>query len=113
VHTKELLNQWFDRIEQFLEIPGSDIGIIGAGKFKIGDKVTVVPQEGGEYIHYPRSCISNTEQKYFSFDFMRLISISRSLVFHPKGVSIFSKKCSVLEAARGAQFYRIYCVFRT
>jgi superfamily II DNA or RNA helicase len=41
VHTKELLNQWIDRIEQFLNIPKSEIGVIGSGKFKIGDKITV------------------------------------------------------------------------
>jgi superfamily II DNA or RNA helicase len=41
VHTKELLNQWIDRIEQFLNIPKPQIGIIGSGKFKIGAKITV------------------------------------------------------------------------
>ena len=41
VHTKELLNQWLDRIEQFLDIPKGEIGIIGGGKFKIGQKITV------------------------------------------------------------------------
>ncbi len=41
VHTKELLNQWIDRIHSFLDIPISDIGIIGGGKKKIGDKITV------------------------------------------------------------------------
>jgi superfamily II DNA or RNA helicase len=41
VHTKELLNQWMDRIQQFLNIPESEIGIIGAGNFKIGSKITV------------------------------------------------------------------------
>jgi superfamily II DNA or RNA helicase len=41
VHTKELLNQWMDRIQQFLNIPESEIGIIGSGKFCIGEKITV------------------------------------------------------------------------
>ncbi len=41
VHTKELLNQWIDRIEQFLGIPRDEIGIIGSGKFTIGDRITV------------------------------------------------------------------------
>jgi superfamily II DNA or RNA helicase len=36
VHTKELLYQWQERINQFLKIPVNEIGIIGAGKFKIG-----------------------------------------------------------------------------
>jgi len=41
VHTKELLNQWIDRIHSFLGIPVDEIGIIGAGKMRIGDRVTV------------------------------------------------------------------------
>ncbi|MFH0996414.1 MAG: DEAD/DEAH box helicase [Pseudomonadota bacterium] len=41
VHTKELLTQWVDRIETFLGIPKADIGIIGGGKMRIGDKITV------------------------------------------------------------------------
>jgi superfamily II DNA or RNA helicase len=41
VHTKELLIQWLDRVEQFLKIPREEIGIIGDGKYKIGDKITL------------------------------------------------------------------------
>lgn len=41
VHNKELLNQWIERIETFLNIPRADIGVIGDGKMKIGDKITV------------------------------------------------------------------------
>ncbi len=41
VHTKELLNQWIDRIETFLSIPKKEIGIIGGGKKVIGDRITV------------------------------------------------------------------------
>ncbi len=41
VHTRELLSQWIDRIETFLGIPKNEIGIIGAGKKIIGDKITV------------------------------------------------------------------------
>lgn len=41
VHTKELLNQWIDRIETFLQIAKDEVGIIGAGKKSIGDKITV------------------------------------------------------------------------
>ncbi len=40
-HTKELLNQWVDRIETFLGIPRTEIGVIGGGKRKIGDRITV------------------------------------------------------------------------
>jgi len=41
VHTKELLTQWVNRIETFLEIPRAEIGQIGAGKKIIGKRVTV------------------------------------------------------------------------
>jgi len=40
-HSKELLNQWIERIVQFLAIPRAEIGIIGNGKRLIGDKITV------------------------------------------------------------------------
>jgi superfamily II DNA or RNA helicase len=41
VHTKELLNQWIDRIETFLGIPADEIGIIGDGQQTVGDKITI------------------------------------------------------------------------
>jgi len=41
VHTRELLNQWVDRIETFLQIPADEIGVIGNGNKRIGDKITV------------------------------------------------------------------------
>ena len=41
VHTKELINQWVDRIGTFLGIPSDEIGIIGGGKFSIGKRITV------------------------------------------------------------------------
>jgi len=41
VHTGELLNQWIARIETFLGIPAAEIGIIGGGKNRIGNLVTV------------------------------------------------------------------------
>ena len=41
VHTKELLNQWTERIGNFLDVPVKEIGRIGAGKFSIGDRLTV------------------------------------------------------------------------
>jgi len=41
VHTKELLNQWIDRIENFLGISAQDVGMIGDGRHNIGDKITV------------------------------------------------------------------------
>ena len=41
VHTKELAFQWIAAIEQFLGIEESEVGLIGAGKHKTGEKVTV------------------------------------------------------------------------
>ncbi len=41
VHTGELLHQWVDRIVTFLGIPKEEIGIIGAGKMRIGNRITV------------------------------------------------------------------------
>lgn len=41
VHTKELLNQWIDRIETFLNIPAKQVGIIGDGNHTLGDRLTV------------------------------------------------------------------------
>ena len=41
VHTKDLAFQWIERIEQFLGIPPDEVGLIGAGKKRIGERVTV------------------------------------------------------------------------
>ncbi len=41
VHRKQLVEQWIERIETFLGIPKSEIGKIGQGKNKIGNKITV------------------------------------------------------------------------
>jgi superfamily II DNA or RNA helicase len=41
VHTKDLAFQWIDRITSFLNIPAGDVGFIGSGKKKIGEKITV------------------------------------------------------------------------
>jgi len=41
VHTKELLNQWLDQVETFLNIPKKDIGIIGNGKKTVGQQIMV------------------------------------------------------------------------
>ena len=41
VHTKDLAFQWIQRIEQFLGIPSDQVGLIGAGKKKIGDRINV------------------------------------------------------------------------
>lgn len=41
VHRKQLLDQWQERIQAFLGIPKHEIGIIGQGKSKIGEQITV------------------------------------------------------------------------
>lgn len=41
VHLKELLQQWVDRASQFLDMNPKEIGIIGDGKKRIGERLTV------------------------------------------------------------------------
>ncbi|RJQ87954.1 MAG: DEAD/DEAH box helicase [Desulfobacteraceae bacterium] len=41
VHNKELALQWVERIGTFLSIPKDQVGFIGAGKKKLGEKITV------------------------------------------------------------------------
>jgi superfamily II DNA or RNA helicase len=41
VHTRELLEQWVDRTGAFLGIPEDKVGVIGGGKMRIGQKITV------------------------------------------------------------------------
>ncbi len=41
VHTRELLEQWIDRISTFLGIRAQEVGIVGNGKKRIGDEITV------------------------------------------------------------------------
>lgn len=41
VHRKQLLEQWVERIQAFLEIPKHEIGRIGQGKAKPGKNITV------------------------------------------------------------------------
>jgi superfamily II DNA or RNA helicase len=41
VHTKELMDQWINRIETFLGISAGEVGRIGGGKKIVGEKITV------------------------------------------------------------------------
>jgi superfamily II DNA or RNA helicase len=41
VHTKDLAQQWLERIETFLDISQDEIGFIGGGKKKVGRRITV------------------------------------------------------------------------
>jgi superfamily II DNA or RNA helicase len=40
-HTRELADQWVSMIETFLGIPKSEIGFVGGGKMRFGDRVTI------------------------------------------------------------------------
>lgn len=40
-HTKELVDQTLDRFEEFTDIPRQEIGYIGGGKVRLGERVTV------------------------------------------------------------------------
>jgi superfamily II DNA or RNA helicase len=41
VHTKDLAHQWVERIEQFLGVPADEVGWIGGGKRRPGERITV------------------------------------------------------------------------
>ncbi|MCG8471112.1 MAG: DEAD/DEAH box helicase [Desulfobacterales bacterium] len=41
VHTKDLAAQWASRIESFLGIPQDEVGLIGGGVCRVGEKITV------------------------------------------------------------------------
>jgi len=41
VHTRDLARQWMERAAQFLKIEQSEIGLIGAGKKRVGEKITI------------------------------------------------------------------------
>lgn len=41
VHTKDLAYQWIQRVGDFLHIPEKEIGFIGAGKKRVGERITV------------------------------------------------------------------------
>lgn len=41
VHTRELAEQWIDRIETFLGVPAGEVGVVGNGRRVIGERVTV------------------------------------------------------------------------
>jgi superfamily II DNA or RNA helicase len=41
VHTRDLAMQWVERIEQFLDIPAREVGVIGGGRSRVGERITV------------------------------------------------------------------------
>ncbi len=89
VHRKQLVEQWTERVETFLGIPKHEIGKIGQGKSKAGNKITIatiqslskeVVKEGAENIltafgtvivdechHIPAETFRNTIAKFQTF----------------------------------------------
>jgi len=56
VHSKELLNQWVERIEKFLDIPQEEIGVIGSGKRRISPNTQDrVPLHGNVNYYFPHT----------------------------------------------------------
>jgi len=41
VHTRDLADQWIDRIGTFLGIPSEEVGLLGGGRREMGDRITV------------------------------------------------------------------------
>ena len=41
VHTRDLARQWIERIGEFLSIPAAEVGMIGGGRNRVGEKITV------------------------------------------------------------------------
>ena len=41
VHTQELARQWVERIQTFLSLEEKQVGVIGMGKLRVGDRITV------------------------------------------------------------------------
>ncbi|HET7360318.1 MAG TPA: DEAD/DEAH box helicase family protein, partial [Salinimicrobium sp.] len=67
VHRKQLMEQWIERIQAFLGIPDNEIGKIGQGKVKEGEKISVAMiQSLGKYIE-------KQETKEFTQSFGTLI----------------------------------------
>lgn len=84
VHRKQLLEQWRERIQAFLGIPKQEIGIIGQGKAKIGNQITIATIQSlpkqieqihnqfgtilvDECHHIPAETFRNTIEKLESF----------------------------------------------
>jgi superfamily II DNA or RNA helicase len=41
VHTRDLMFQWMEKVTEFLNIPADEIGMIGGGKFLVGERITL------------------------------------------------------------------------
>jgi superfamily II DNA or RNA helicase len=41
VHTRDLAFQWMEKVTEFLNIPADEIGMIGGGETRVGDRITL------------------------------------------------------------------------
>lgn len=41
VHTNDLADQWFERLQEFLDVSSHEIGFIGGGKLRVGRRITI------------------------------------------------------------------------
>jgi len=61
VHTRELLDQWVKSASIFLGIPRKEVGVIGSGKFEIGEKITIAMVQTlarrGSEINFSPGCL--------------------------------------------------------
>ncbi len=90
VHTKDLATQWVERIDTFLGIAPEEVGMIGAGRKTVGEKITVAlvqslykcaeevaPQIGFLIVDECHRCPSRTfTEAVSSFDSQYMLGLS-------------------------------------
>ncbi len=90
VHTKDLATQWVERIDTFLGIAPEEVGMIGAGRKTVGEKITVAlvqslykcaqevaPQIGFLIVDECHRCPSRTfTEAVSSFDAQYMLGLS-------------------------------------
>ncbi len=57
VHTRDLAFQWMEKITEFLNIPADEIGMIGGGEIRIGERITLA------MVQTLYKCAANVSQK--------------------------------------------------
>jgi superfamily II DNA or RNA helicase len=57
VHTRDLVFQWIEKINEFLNIPPGEIGMIGGGKVRVGERITLA------MVQTLYKCAANISQK--------------------------------------------------